>query len=350
MLYRNAELYNVAETEETGDGVRLCRIPSEVRRALNGTAENSAYYGCGTEIRFVLGGGKAALRIRRDRAEGLNGTGIAEVYYGSFQASYLVSPCFITEAGTDLVIPKPENLSLLKELSGREGMPYDPELVRVLLPYDAGNVLVSLKGDVRPPGPGMAPAKRVLAYGSSITHGGSAVRPSGSFAARTARELRADPINLGFAGGARMEPEMARYIAGRGDWDLAVLELGTNVLADWDAGTFRDRVGPFISLIALAHPDQWIFCTDLFLNGAARAAEEKRELFSRIVSQTVRRIDLPKLVYLPGSRLLTRWQGLSADLLHPSEDGFGEIAGKLTGRIRRALQAGALREGARPGG
>ncbi|MFA9379424.1 MAG: GDSL-type esterase/lipase family protein [Acetanaerobacterium sp.] len=337
MLYKNVELYNIAEIETTHDGVRLCRIPSELREKLHDRTQTAAYYGCATEIRFVLDSGNATLRLRRDRAEGLNGTGVAEVYYGAFQAPYQINPCYITESGTDIVIPRPKNLALLREISAREKMPYSPDLVRVLLPYDAGNVLIDITGDVRPPQPDMVPRKRYLAYGSSITHGGSAVHPSGSYAMQTARQLGADLINLGFAGGARMDAEIARYIAGRSDWDFATLEMGVNVIGEWDAEAFQSRVDEFVGCIAAAHPDKWIFCTDLFLNDSYWTENERRDAYKRIVREKVRQMNRPKLVYVPGDRLLTRWQGLSSDLLHPSEEGFAEITRNFTDLIRRTM-------------
>lgn len=56
-----------------------------------------------------------------------------------------------------------------------------------------------------------------LAYGSSITNGALAVRPGDLYPARVARTLGVDHFNLGFGGGARLEPEMADWIAGRND-------------------------------------------------------------------------------------------------------------------------------------
>ena len=54
--------------------------------------------------------------------------------------------------------------------------------------------------------------KPLLFYGSSITQGASACRPSLSFAALIARRFDADFINLGFASGCKAEPEMLEYL------------------------------------------------------------------------------------------------------------------------------------------
>lgn len=53
----------------------------------------------------------------------------------------------------------------------------------------------------------------VVFYGSSITMGGCATRPGNTYPAVLSRWLDADFINLGFAGNAMGEPEIAEYIA-----------------------------------------------------------------------------------------------------------------------------------------
>lgn len=54
--------------------------------------------------------------------------------------------------------------------------------------------------------------KPIVYYGSSITQGGCASRPGNTYEAMVSRRLNRDYINLGFAGSARAEPEIADYI------------------------------------------------------------------------------------------------------------------------------------------
>lgn len=56
--------------------------------------------------------------------------------------------------------------------------------------------------------------KPVVYYGSSITQGGCASRPDGSYQALISKWLDADFVNLGFSGSARGEECMAKYVAG----------------------------------------------------------------------------------------------------------------------------------------
>mgnify|MGYP002555374518 FL=1 len=45
---------------------------------------------------------------------------------------------------------------------------------------------------------------------------------------RNAQALGVDYLNLGFAGNALMEEEMANYLVSRRDWDFASVEMGIN--------------------------------------------------------------------------------------------------------------------------
>ncbi len=57
----------------------------------------------------------------------------------------------------------------------------------------------AVTGDCRPPRAGELPARRYLAYGTSITAGYGS-QPHCSYVAQAARHLALDPINLGWRG------------------------------------------------------------------------------------------------------------------------------------------------------
>ena len=69
--------------------------------------------------------------------------------------------------------------------------------------------------------------KPVVFYGSSITQGGNASSPAGSYVNLISRELDIYCVNLGFSGSARGEEEMANYIAGL-DMSAFVLDYEHN--------------------------------------------------------------------------------------------------------------------------
>ncbi|WP_151734095.1 SGNH/GDSL hydrolase family protein [Paenibacillus tengchongensis] len=343
MIYNNVELYNVQDMIEDPErgGFLLSRLPAGVRSAVNSGAQYACLSGSGVELRFRLVGEQVTLVLARDAVpDAVSPAGICEVYQGGFQGSYHLSPKVITTEPTRVTITR-QSLESLLPIQDKEQYPYDPELIRVLLPYDWANRLVDIEGDVAPPLPGQVPKRRYLAYGSSITHGGSASVHSAAYASQLARKLGLDLINLGMAGSAQMDAAMAEYIAGRNDWDIATLEMGVNVTG-WPLDRFRAATEAFVSRIADAHPDQWIFCTDIFRNYNDYKAESINDGFRDTVREVVQRLNRPKLIYLNGYDLLTTGSGLSSDGLHPSDSGFAEIAEQLHRRITAiAWQAGA---------
>ena len=235
---------------------------------------------------------------------------------------------------TTVPLGLPDNLAELRDLTARHSLPYDAGITRVVLPRAPAARLIDIQGVFEPPRAEQVPSVRCLCYGSSITHGAAAVRPTGSYAMRLGHLLGVDVVNLGFGGGAHLEPEMADHIAERRDWHMATLEMGINIIGSVDAEEFERRVDYFVTRIATAHPDKWIFCIDLFTCRHDFDENPKIAAFRRAVEQKVRAMDMPKLVHVPGSQLLTSLSGLTFDLVHPSPAGMEEMAANLARAIR----------------
>ncbi len=358
MMFNNAELHNIHELlagdgpgiitepslqamrEQGGDpdavwgtedehGLWFCRIPNELRLKLNLQAQVNALQSTGAEVRFNLTGDRARISLKCGQ-----GPVIVEVYQGSFFVGWHV----VGKHRTDIDVRLPERLPLLEKLSREHRMPFDAGLTRVLLPWRPPARLLEFHADCQPPRPGQTPERRYLAYGSSITHGNASIRPSAMYAHRTAQLLGVDLVNLGFGGGAHLEPEMADYIAARADWDFASLELGINLLRRISPEEFARRVDYFVERIALAHPNKWIFCMDLFPVEEDLTGDDKAQVFRRIVKEKVEALDLPRLVHVPGTDMLNTVHGLTVDLVHPSPFGMEEIARNLVARIQETAR------------
>ena len=329
MIYKNVELYNVTEINEEN---LLTRIPDKLRVTLNENAKSRALCSAGCEIRFNLKSetGKIILKLKDEPVISFP---VAEVYQGVFKsASYSLSA-----EPTEIPIAFPQNIELLDKIVKEKNLPFDSRLFRVILPYSAAIEIPKIEGDFSPPLKGQTPQTKYLAYGSSITHGTAAIRPTGSYAMRTAQLLGVDLINLGFGGGAHCESQLADYIAERNDWDFATLELGINMVGSFETTEFKERVEYFIRKIATTHPDKWIFCIDLFTFSADfDPASTKQNDFRKIVKETVEKLNTPKLVHLDGREILKSSSGLMAgDLVHPSPEGMEEMARNLSAIIAK---------------
>jgi lysophospholipase L1-like esterase len=288
----------------------------------------NALQGTGSEVRLNLKQGKAKVVLRTS-----GGPGVVEIYQGSFLVGWdLVGP-----EGREIVVSPPGGLDELRRLTEERHLPFDAGLSRVMLPWRPPSQIVAIEGDIEPGRPEQAPARRYLAYGSSITHGSVSVRPSGMWAHRASQLLGADLINLGFGGGAHLEGGMADYIAARDDWHFATLEMGINLIGQIDAEEFRRRVDYFVETVARAHREEWVFCIDLFTCGRDYARDAKVAAFREIVRHKVRSLNLPRLVHLPGTDILTSPQGLTVDLVHPSPYGMEEMGRNVARLIREAM-------------
>lgn len=321
MILGQNELHNVHEMldDPAGPGSIFCRIPNNLRVTLNESAKTNALQASGCEIRFNLEGARVEITLQSP-----DGPTLVEVFQGDFFSAMHI----IDVTPTRFVVERPQNETIMRQITGSRSR-FDIGLTRVILPWRPSVRLISVEGETSLPKPEQTPDIRYLAYGSSITHGSTAVRPTGTYPARTAEFLGADLFNLGFGGGAHMEKEMADYIADRSDWDIATLEMGINVVQTFDEDEFYRRIEYFVTTIANAHPEEWIFCIDIFPCLYDFIGVEKAETFRSIVEERVRKLNRPKVIHIPGGTMLRSNAGLTVDLVHPAPAGFEEMAQNL---------------------
>jgi hypothetical protein len=242
---------------------------------------------------------------------------VAYIYYGSFQGGWQYSSKIIQNE-TRITVPKCNNLQVLKEITKSSDLPFDPELVRIVLPYGTC-YYVGVEGEVEPPLKSQLPKKTYLAYGSSITHGSLSLAAPYTYPFRISQMLSCDYYNLGFAGSAYMEKAMAKYIVSRTDWDFASVEMGINMLKpEFTLELFDERVKEFIDI--LASDSRPVFATSIF--GFKGPEQEKANKYREIVRKHARE----KLIYIDGLELLNNPAYISADLVHPSLEGIAQIS------------------------
>jgi lysophospholipase L1-like esterase len=335
MILHNVELHNIEEVTKNWNGsYKLQRVPEKVRRELNPGAQERSLYTRNAEIRFTADSPDVRIKLSVPCND------FFQVYHGPFldPRKFPAGP-----GGVTVEIDHPEHLRNLKPENKPAGG-FDPAVFRVLLP----NQMVSffhVEGDnVRPPDPGQVPGKRYLAYGTSITEGGCASVSYLSYIALTARFLGYDLINLGMSGSCQAEKAMADYIAARKDWDIATLALSVN-MREFETEEFRERITYMVNTVAGADTTRPVFCITLYpyfvglCGGFSREEEEKSEFFRQILRDAVRNSSCPNLRLIEGPDLLDQIDGLSADMIHPSDYGMMRMAQNLTDRINRIIGA-----------
>lgn len=340
LLFQNTHLHNVDHLEPNpdGQGVRLCRVPAAVWAKMNAMGKTRAFAAAGAEIRFNLAGPEARIVLRYVENRGAKAQDWP-VLLEHYQGDFLIRCEAIGKEWAAVVVKPRSNLAKLREETpAGDPARFDAGLVRLALPYMPETQLLKIEGDVTPPRADQVPQQTYLAYGSSITHGSYALRSGETYPAQVGRALGANVVNLGFGAAAYLEPEMADWIAGRRDWDFATLELGVNLLRPITTAEFARRVERFLRPIVAAHPTRPIFVIDIFTSGRDLEADPKRGEFRGVVRDAVAALKSLHVRHLDGRHLFTQTSGLCFDLLHPSSDGFYEIADRLTAAMVPVLR------------
>jgi lysophospholipase L1-like esterase len=332
MRYGNVELHNVCEIIE-GDGepgFGMSRLPRDIREKINQGARTMSMMGAGCEIRGMLPEGGQA-RVVLQAIDSNTTPPIATVYHGCFCGQSIL----VAKEPTEIIINDPPNMAAMSRISSAGSLPFNPRLVRVRFPPIHTVRVVSIEGDLTYPVPGAAPAKTLLCYGSSITHGACAIPPEGTYVSQCARRLGCDLINLGFGGSAQMDRAIADHIASRKDWDLATFEMGINV-REWPRERFREAVEMFVGAVVSAHPEKYIFCIDLFTNDVDFEDHPTKGVgFREVVRDVAGQFSSGKVIHVDGRTILTDPTGLRTDLVHPSDEGMQEMGDNLASIISR---------------
>lgn len=181
-------------------------------------------------------------------------------------------------------------------------------------------------------------SRKIVVFGSSITHGIAASRPGMAYAARMSRSTGLDFCNLGISGNCKMTAMQARMIA-QTEAEAFVFDCFSNPSPE----EIRKRLQPFIDTIRRSHPRcPLIFLQTLFrgtrnFNRAAEAfeaakCEAARQEFIRLLELGYRDIYLLD----PGMDVGADQEG-TADGTHPNDLGFDRILQQIVPQITGIL-------------
>lgn len=342
MLYKNVEIWGAAELIDNGDGsISWKRVPSFVHNKMESkVADIIVHNSTGVELRFVIKGDSATIRMST-YANNPNSSCSFHVYRGNIQGGYFdhEEHRHITGEVQDFVIKKSYNANRLKTVSQKFAYGFDSEVVRII--FDRGRYRIyDIIGDVVPPNKEQYPKKTLLCYGSSITHGSNALSQSNSWASILAHNLNMDLRNLGMAGSCAIEPEFAEYIASegeKGNWDVATLELGINVL-NWEDEKITNRVENIINTVASRNKSKPIFVISPFYHfGGDFNPNDNAKKWRIMIEEIVKRLNYKNVKYINGFEILDGACYISADEVHPNIYGVARIAEKLTERIGKEI-------------
>lgn len=329
VLFKGVEIHNVAELVPTNGLYRFSRVDARARASMEGRTRPRAFCSTGVELRFCLRSPEARI-VMGGLGPSVHET--CQVYRGDFAVDWPDATRTVVGERTEWVFRKTPDEHLRRRVE-KFGCRYDPDVIRVILPQSADLGIRDVIGDVIPPPPEKLPARTYLAYGSSITHGSCAGQILRCYASLVGEALAVDVRNVGLAGSAFMQPEMADFIAGE-SFDLCSLEMGVNTLGRMSSDEYERRVRYMVRRVAESHPGARILAIDVFRTELSAEALERAKGCRRILERVVRELALPNVTYVNGLDALPERGALTTGPLHPSPQGHAAIAAHLVPLFR----------------
>lgn len=331
MIFKDIDIHGCSEVEHLENGAYgTLRVPLRVDEALFPKGKLRTRDCTGLEFRFVLKGDSVILKFACNPGERSEVT----VYHGEFVADW-PETTKILSGECEIKIIQSNNIDTLRTIAKKHGHRFSPDVIRLVF-EGARPQLVDVIGDIEVPCEDMYPKLKYLAYGSSITHGSISLHPYYNYVERVAANLSADVTNLGYAGTACLEREMADFIADSTEFDFATIEMGINILGI-TTEDYESRVRYFVKRIAEAHPDSKIFAIDIYYCKNDICGDGKAEQFRNILKKVTQELNLPNVIYVNGKTVLTSPAKLSSGLVHPNPDGIMEMTENLTKIIKDHL-------------
>ncbi len=168
--------------------------------------------------------------------------GIAIVNGGDYFKSLYKIP-----KGMNTTIHIGEECTLDAYKTDESGCRFNRNVNRIVFAHDFCGILVDIEPltEIRPPKKNEIPANKILAYGTSITHGACSQVFSNTYISQLALRLGMDILDNGMGGSCFCEPEVANWIKDT-ECNLILLELSVNMIYGYTDEEYKERAGNII--------------------------------------------------------------------------------------------------------
>lgn len=320
------------------DGVYR-RLPVHTSHAIRPEVDRLANYTTGAQVRFRTDSPNLYVRVK-----------LAAPYnmYQMAATGQCGVDCYIGAIGEQRYIntsrfdfARTEYESVLFDSLSREmrditlNLPLYQGVTELLIGIDPSSEIAAF--------PGFPVDKKVLLYGTSITHGACATRPGMAYPNILSRMFPLEFVNLGFSGNAQGEPELAHLIG--------EIEAPGLLILDYEANTpsterLRESLPEFIRIYRACHPvvpilvlSQIRLAREAF-DGEQVSRREERKRIQREEVERQRSSGDRNVHFFDGALLLGEDpQDCTTDGIHPSDLGYDRIAKALRPIIAELLHA-----------
>ena len=182
------------------------------------------------------------------------------------------------------------------------------------------------------------PEQPIVYYGTSIVNGAGASRPGMCLTSILSRRVNLPVINLGFSGNARMEPELAPFLA-----ELAPCAFVVDALPNMDAAQVTANADGFLRTLREARPDTPLIVvedrtwTNTWIRPELRVIHEAKRAALRGVVEKLRAEGMRHLATLEGETLFGTDDEGTVDGSHPTDLGAYRMIDALEPVVRTVL-------------
>lgn len=210
-----------------------------------------------------------------------------------------------------------------------------PYLWRIILGNGSRVVFKNLEaGELLP----FTPALPWVSYGSSISQGAGALDIVNCYIFLTQQALKTDILNKGLSGSCLLEKSAVDYLASipcKG----YILEIGANVRGIMDGPTFEQAFDYLMDTLSKKNcPILLISILDMFEKLYENFSEvpyhEKNAEFIEIIKKKIIKMNNKNIHLVSSADWMLQIEGISADMLHPSNLGHALLANGLTTKIK----------------
>ncbi len=306
---------------------RYVRMPYAIAEPISDGVRWLSTVSSGGRIRFVTDSPYIALKVQvsgMSKFSFFSVTGIVgcDVYSGKRYFGTIIPPLDTTT--------EYENVIDIPDVAEREytiNMPIYATTHKIYVGIKEGSTLKPA-GDYKI-------TKPIVFYGSSVTQGGCASRPGNTYPSQISRALDCDFINLGFAGSAKAEDEIAQYIS--------TLDM-TALFYDYDYNApsmehYKNTHERMFKIIRAAQPDLPIIMTTRPKVHLTDDEIERVNVMLKTYNNAVAAGD-KNVYYIKGQDLLIDMLGEAAlvENCHPNDAGFASMAYVMSNKLKEILK------------
>lgn len=201
----------------------------------------------------------------------------------------------------------------------------------VLYPFADDNVIIDTN------------SSHLLTYGSSISQGVGCDSIINSYVFSLSSKLGINILNKGLSGACLLEKEVVDYISSIKGMGY-ILEIGCNARGIMSSDIFENKFKYLIEKISFENPHKPIFIINilevfenLYKDFDEIPYHEKNQKFISIIKKQIKKLNNPNVHLISGKKLITRIDGISGDLLHPSNFGHKELSDNLSKIIKKYI-------------